>query len=68
MNPIDLLNDLDKFKANCSGRGCNRKPIKYLKINFIYKIGKFCETCAADLLHLGLAEEICVSNPGEGAE
>jgi len=57
MNPT-LLCDNEEFKDSCCGRACNRKPVKYLKIGFINKTGKFCETCTVDLLHLGLAEEI----------
>ena len=47
----------DKFKG-CDGRGCNEKPIKYLRIKYVKKIGSFCDRCANDLLESGLAEDI----------
>ncbi len=47
----------DKFKG-CDRRGCNQKPIKYLRIKYIKKIGIFCDKCASDLLKSGLAEDI----------
>ena len=66
MNRTRLIYDIEGFKGNCSGRGCNRKPVRYLKIKYIKKIGKFCHTCAHDLLMNGLAEEITNSRDLEG--
>jgi hypothetical protein len=58
MNPTLLLCNSDRFKDSCSGRGCDRKPVRYLKIKYIKKIGNFCQICADDLLESDLAEEI----------
>jgi hypothetical protein len=37
MNSTLLSYKSDKFKG-CDGRGCNQKPIKYLRIKYIKKI------------------------------
>ncbi|CAN5498848.1 hypothetical protein BH18THE2_BH18THE2_25560 [soil metagenome] len=58
MNPTVLLYNSDRFEDSYSGRGCDRKPVRYLKIKYIKKIGNFCQICADDLLESGLVEEI----------
>jgi hypothetical protein len=57
----------DKFK-DCDGRGCNQKPIKYLRIKYVNKIGSFCDKCASDLLGSGLAEDIGESSSCSSVE
>jgi hypothetical protein len=56
----------DGFKATCSGRDCPRKPRRLLRIKYVQKVGKFCETCAADLLEAGLVEEEMLSESSMG--
>ena len=52
MNSRLSLYQSDKFKG-CNGRGCNQKPIKYLRIKYIKKVGSFYDRCASDLLESG---------------
>jgi hypothetical protein len=61
MNSRLSLYQSDKFKC-CNRRGCNQKPIKYLRIKYVNKIGSFCDRCVNDLLESGLAEDIGASN------
>jgi hypothetical protein len=46
--------DIKRYKE-CAGKGCNKIGKMLLKIGYIHKTGYFCESCAADLLHLGIA-------------
>jgi len=39
----------------CAGNGCKNNATILLKIEYIRKTGYFCNTCARDLLQLGLA-------------
>jgi hypothetical protein len=54
MNSIKR-NILQEFKQ-CAGRGCERKAETALEIRYLHKKAYFCDSCAADLLRLGLAE------------
>jgi hypothetical protein len=56
MDPT-ILKDTEQFKQFCVGRGCNKKGVRQLVIKFVHKTGWFCDTCAADLVRLGLVDE-----------
>ena len=45
-------------KQKCSGKGCRNAPTTLLKINYINKVGYFCDSCTCDLLHEELAIKI----------
>lgn len=51
MNPIssDLIHT-----TKCAGRGCGSNGDTRLKVQHIDKISYFCDSCAEDLLQLGL--------------
>jgi hypothetical protein len=51
MNPIS--SDL-KHCTECAGRGCESNGDTRLKVQYIDKFGYFCDSCAEDLLQLGL--------------
>jgi hypothetical protein len=44
----------ERFKL-CAGKSCDNFAKVWLKINYIDKIGGFCESCAGDLVHDELA-------------
>jgi hypothetical protein len=46
----------------CSGKGCFSKPTRRLRVNYIRKIGNFCQICSDDLISLGLAEDLGTEN------
>ena len=48
---------LKKYKE-CSGKNCNNKGHKFLKIQYIHKKGWFCKVCVRKLLDDGLVEEV----------
>lgn len=56
-----MANNSEKqyLEEQCCGKGCIRSPTKVLKIRYVGKIGRFCESCAADLLNAGLIDEGC---------
>jgi hypothetical protein len=45
----------DLSKPKCMGIGCKNLGRIFLKIEFINKVGHFCDTCAEDLLDEKLA-------------
>jgi len=47
-----------KQNCKCSGKGCRNTPTTLLKINYINKVGYFCDSCTRDLLHEELAIKI----------
>lgn len=42
---------------DCACKGCKNNGTIALRIQYIRKIGYFCDICAHDLLQSGLAEE-----------
>ena len=45
-------------ETKCLGKGCKRFAEIFLKINYLNKIGCFCDKCAEDLLNEGLAVRV----------
>lgn len=43
-----------KNSTGCAGRGCKSNGDTHLKVQYIDKFGYFCDSCAEDLLQLGL--------------
>jgi hypothetical protein len=43
--------------SKCMGKGCRKLGRTFLKINYVNKVGYFCETCAEDLISEELAVE-----------
>ena len=57
--PMDTTNEnIPKQHYKCSGKGSRNVPTTLLKINYINKVGYFCDSCTRDLLHGGLATKI----------
>jgi predicted SprT family Zn-dependent metalloprotease len=55
----DTTNEnIRKQHYKCSGKGCQNAPTTLLKINYINKVGYFCDSCTHDLLHGELAVKI----------
>ena len=50
--------NIPKQNCKCSGKGCRNAPTTHLKINYINKVGYFCDSCTRDLLHEELAIKI----------
>ncbi len=52
MNPIKQ--DVSQEYKQCAGKGCQKEGKIILTVQYINKVGHFCESCYADLLRLGL--------------
>ncbi len=50
--------NIPKQNCKCFGKGCRNAPTTLLKINYINKVGYFCDSCTLDLLHEELATKI----------
>jgi hypothetical protein len=50
-------NNVIKEDNKCCAKGCTKLGRLLLKINYINKIGYFCDSCAQDLLQQALAVE-----------
>jgi hypothetical protein len=44
-----------KLPECCAGRGCQKKGNVRLRVQILDKVGYFCDSCAKEILHLGLA-------------
>jgi hypothetical protein len=55
MNPI--THDISQGYTNCAGKGCQNEGKIVLTVQYLDKIGYFCESCAEDLLRLGLVKQ-----------
>jgi len=53
MNPIKQ--DVSQEYKQCVGRGCQNEGKIILTIQYLKKVGYFCESCSEDLLRLRLA-------------
>lgn len=44
----------EEFKHFCAGKDCNNRAVTQIVIKFVHKSGWFCDSCAAELIELGL--------------
>jgi predicted SprT family Zn-dependent metalloprotease len=42
----------------CTCNNCSNQATKYLNVKLLRKIGYFCQSCAAELIEKGLADEV----------
>ena len=54
-NRINTTNQ--RFKV-CACRNCQKQATRLMEVNYIYKKGWFCDSCAVDLSFHGLGREI----------
>lgn len=47
----------EEFEPSCVAIGCNNKGVNPLKVIYINKVLRFCDTCKQDMLKLKLVEE-----------
>ena len=46
-----------RFKV-CACRNCQKQATRLMEVNYIYKKGWFCDSCAVDISFHGLGTEI----------
>ena len=51
------INSIDLFKE-CACKNCKNPASRLMEINYIYKKGYFCDSCAVDIGFHGLGYEI----------
>ena len=52
---MNSINNYDTLGYNlCAAKDCNNKGIHRLKIQYIKRIGFFCDSCASQLLDLAI--------------
>jgi hypothetical protein len=61
MTPDNLYGS-EQFKK-CAGKGCPNVAKHRLKIKYVEKVGGFCDSCTADLLHQQIA---IIHSPASG--
>lgn len=60
ISPISLSDiGLEKHEyTQCAGKGCENEGKIVLAIQYLKRTGRFCESCAEDLLRFGLAVRV----------
>ena len=49
--------DHQKYKS-CACKNCPNKGTRLMEVNYIYKKGWFCDSCAVDISFHGLGKEL----------